>query len=96
MKLVPILKKQAKKQQKRSLKCDQCDRTFTKAAYLKYHSMLKHEHPCTACDRMFANRTAASRHMKGVHGEGDPGHECPTCKKVFGNGSAARPKCSTT
>ncbi|KAK3909437.1 Zinc finger protein 782 [Frankliniella fusca] len=83
-----------KKKSKTVLKCDQCEKTFTRKALLESHAMShmpKDQQPfvCCKCAKRFHCETLLKNHEK-IHlpNEEKPVYPCPVCDKKFSRRSA--------
>ena len=62
------------------IKCEKCDKCFSRTYHLKVH-VRKKKYSCQECKDTFCSKGALSVHLKANHGTKE--FECATCRKDF-------------
>ena len=69
------------------LKCQVCDKFYSKTKTLKQHMASVHlggkTNNCGSCDRSFVRRADLVRHEESVHNKRPGQIECENCRKTF-------------
>ena len=68
------------------LRCQLCDKVFTKISDKKRHVQLAHYEqtfPCNICGKEFTRRDSVARHFQMVHSDKKPTFQCEVCGSKF-------------